>query len=543
MREIDNARSGWATLAAAIFDVPLIVSHIDRIFAFGLEERCMCRVCGAKTYSRSFEHVLQLGAPKHATESVTLSDLYAHFCLPLTKPMLCSACVVETLHCVQQRVCTQPNILMVSVPKQLPVIVDEDLSASGLGDFELAAVFCHAGRPHFSGRYSCVCRGPGHRFYNFDGEACSALGSGMPRLKPRETCLVAYTRRGGSAIFEGISDTLGLSDGIFAEQSSSFHRFLMCFGSRAQCCAWVEQHAAASIGDAWQDCEVEEVMRCLSGKDGFDEAVQTERSGLLMRAFISTLLKKRTKVQLVSGRAGVVKQACLTSIPVGCSPGILPGGGACTPTVGQTVPALQSVGPCRRSALACRADDRTKSWEAMGLGFLNRGEGVRRRPVSDSLSSVTGDAPRVEDRPAPSISAKGPVVLDSPAKRNLAVDTSATLSDAEDSAVPSSGRVKQRYEVVGDGGFSHWGALPFEESLLFNRLMGLHVPGDIAVTVCAGLRERFGEAVAFELASEGWFADLEAWRHFADDVSDVALALGCLFYSITLNGQHAPNIS
>ena len=110
---------------------------------------------------------------------MTLAEMYLASCSKETMRKRCSHCARDTVHEEQRRICSVPNVLVVQVSRQNgadgrlvrePVNVEERLIVPGLDAMDLVAVMFHSGSTVNSGHYTCLCRGPGGRFWFYDDD-------------------------------------------------------------------------------------------------------------------------------------------------------------------------------------------------------------------------------------------------------------------------------------------------------------------------------------------------------------------------------------
>ena len=177
-------------------------------------------------YERDF--VLRLRAREVAGGPMTIREMYLDYCGPDraegVSALECGACGARTDHDKQCRVVTAPNVLLVQVRRnpegveraersqiiegkdgnlvgqgQLvrhPVGVEEHLSLPGGVEMDLVGVVYHNGRTLEEGHYTCLCRGPGGRFwYVNDDYPVQKRGEEAAHIKPREVYLVVYVKR------------------------------------------------------------------------------------------------------------------------------------------------------------------------------------------------------------------------------------------------------------------------------------------------------------------------------------------------------------
>ena len=79
------------------------------------------------------------------------------------------------------------------------IAVEEQLELSGMPVMELVGVVYHNGATYQSGHYTCLCRGPGGRFWFYDDKGVHKMSSEVAHIKPREVVMAVYCKRDGSA--------------------------------------------------------------------------------------------------------------------------------------------------------------------------------------------------------------------------------------------------------------------------------------------------------------------------------------------------------
>ena len=120
--------------------------------------------------------------------------------------MHCPQCQLDTTHQTQTRMMTAPNVLAIQVRRQegarVPVAVEQQLDLPGFPLMELIGVVYHNGRDFHSGHYTCLCRGPGGRFWSYDDtKAVHREDRDIAHIKPKQVLLVVYGRSDGGATF------------------------------------------------------------------------------------------------------------------------------------------------------------------------------------------------------------------------------------------------------------------------------------------------------------------------------------------------------
>ena len=191
--------------------VPLqVATHGDRLFRSVREVRRRCTACvdGEVRSWFSAESVWPLVPECVEGGAVTVSEMYLKSCEAQMDELHCPACGVTTNHVSQARMLTMPNVLLLQVRREpgavrVPVDVEERLELPGLPAMELAGVVYHYGATPQTGHYTCVCRGPGGRYWFYDdSRAVVLMQTEVSRVKPREVYLLAYCRVDGCAVWE-----------------------------------------------------------------------------------------------------------------------------------------------------------------------------------------------------------------------------------------------------------------------------------------------------------------------------------------------------
>ena len=103
---------------------------------------------------------------------LTVAEMYLASCGPEEEEMRCNVCEENTKHKSQSRLCTAPNVLVVQARRgpgvRVGVAVEEVLDVPGMPPFALVGVVYHDGRTTDEGHCTCLCRGPGGRFWYYD---------------------------------------------------------------------------------------------------------------------------------------------------------------------------------------------------------------------------------------------------------------------------------------------------------------------------------------------------------------------------------------
>ncbi len=194
-------------------------THVERLFGFVLERRLRCGPCGDGAVPRcrySPQFVLHLPTPpaEERRRVWTVTELYFLSCGKgsLDAPSECARCGAMTLHCAQERVLTQPNVLFVHAGRREAgdeggvlrhaVQPERELTLPGHDRYDLVAVVYQRGRTAKSGHYYCVARAHDDRWWRFDDSAPPRVFRGdVERSELRSVHLLVYTRPRGQARF------------------------------------------------------------------------------------------------------------------------------------------------------------------------------------------------------------------------------------------------------------------------------------------------------------------------------------------------------
>ena len=138
---------------------------------------------------------------------MTLTELYYHECAKEQtadgEEVYCEACQARTRHESQTRAVTAPNVLVIQIRRRegvrAEIAVEEQLELPGMPAMELAGVVYHNGATFKSGHYTCLCRGPGGRFWFYDDKSVHKMNTEVAHIKPREVVMAVYCKRDGSA--------------------------------------------------------------------------------------------------------------------------------------------------------------------------------------------------------------------------------------------------------------------------------------------------------------------------------------------------------
>ena len=203
-------------------DVPhdFAATQVQRIFGMVQEVRRRCTACGRCTVR--FQPSAELQLPPREGDARggpdTMSEMYLRWCGPLGIETAsdCVACGVRQRHLEQNRLRHAPRVLVMKVQRRPiggaaehaplrreEVAVEEDLDLPGLPRMTLGGVVYHNGRTAETGHYTCVCRGPGGRFWVFDDAHVRALDVDVSTYKRTQVALAVYVRAGGEPWLRG----------------------------------------------------------------------------------------------------------------------------------------------------------------------------------------------------------------------------------------------------------------------------------------------------------------------------------------------------
>ena len=138
---------------------------------------------------------------------MTVAEMYLASCAPEPQERQCEACGQNTRHECQSRMYSPPNVLVVQVRRgpgdRVGVAVEQELDVLGLPTMALARVVYHNGADLQSGHYTCVCRGPGGRFWYYDdAKAVVRMDMDVAHIKPKQVYMAVYCRGDGSASWQ-----------------------------------------------------------------------------------------------------------------------------------------------------------------------------------------------------------------------------------------------------------------------------------------------------------------------------------------------------
>ena len=188
-------------------------THVERIFGFVRETRRRCLRCrGAVRAWFSSERVLRVLPREVPGGPLTVAEMYFDSCARVEEKLFCEgSCGESTPHECQSRVLTAPNVLVVQVRRgegvRHSVGVEEQLEVPGFPEMALVGVVYHSGRTTASGHYTCLCRGPGGRFWFYDdGKPVCRMDKEVAHIKPKEVYMLVYCRKDGSATWQRGAD-------------------------------------------------------------------------------------------------------------------------------------------------------------------------------------------------------------------------------------------------------------------------------------------------------------------------------------------------
>ena len=103
-----------------------------------------------------------------------MTEMYLAGCAGQEEELPCPHCQRQKMM-TQRRMQSAANVLVVQVRRlpgvsRVPVAVEEQLELPGLHAMELVGVVYHSGATFDSGHYTCLCRGPGGRFWFYDDD-------------------------------------------------------------------------------------------------------------------------------------------------------------------------------------------------------------------------------------------------------------------------------------------------------------------------------------------------------------------------------------
>ena len=194
-------------------DAEGVVTHIDRLFGYRVEERRVCAACGTQAVDSWFERVWRVSTSNQDTEGVTVTELLLKSCAVVMAVRQCAICSCECEHHAQRRLVSLPNLLMVRIDRGVVdvaggaecvrVRVEEQLVLAlfGLENMELAGVCYERGWRHSS----CAVRSPDGAFWYFKNDREPwCLGREIDDVLPGQVTVIVFQRRGGAADFGGV---------------------------------------------------------------------------------------------------------------------------------------------------------------------------------------------------------------------------------------------------------------------------------------------------------------------------------------------------
>ena len=204
-------------------------THWDRLCTAVIEHRRRCRRCGRCRVKYEKQEMFNVEPPEDDRIPLTSSELYLHHCRPEATSegnhVDCESCGSREVHDVQCRICVPPNVLVLRVNRRVAeggqgvlmrqrVDVEEEMHLPGFPPMALAGVVYHNGRTVHSGHYTCLCRGPGGRFWMYDDSRVYAVEGEVRDQKPAQVLLMVYARSDGRATWEAApSGLLGFEGG------------------------------------------------------------------------------------------------------------------------------------------------------------------------------------------------------------------------------------------------------------------------------------------------------------------------------------------
>ena len=186
-----------------------VITHVDRIFRFVWETRRRCTRCQRVRAWYVGDDVLKVRPQVRDGGPMTVSEMYLAACAynPKDEEMLCGSAECKNAkvkHVSQCRMMTAPNVLVVQVQRdggrRIPVAVEEQLDLPGFASMQLIGVVYHNGPTIHSGHYTCLCRGPGGRFWFYDDERpVYRINEDVAHVKPSQVYMIVYARPKGDA--------------------------------------------------------------------------------------------------------------------------------------------------------------------------------------------------------------------------------------------------------------------------------------------------------------------------------------------------------
>ena len=227
-----GVRAGCSVAWPGVGTVAGQATHVERLFGFLLEQRMRCEDCGdaAGVRSRCDAHcVLHLPPPPEEDRARvwTTTELYflscAGACVEGDDVVECVRCGRRTRHRSQERVLTQPNVLVLHPRRhgrddlrrvlRHAVQPELELTLPGHDRYELAAVLYHRGPRAGAGHYYCVVRAHDGRWWRLGDSQARVFRGELGHSELRCVHLMVYTRSRGQARFAQMGALLRTSGG------------------------------------------------------------------------------------------------------------------------------------------------------------------------------------------------------------------------------------------------------------------------------------------------------------------------------------------
>ena len=189
-----------------------VATQVDRLFGFVQETRRQCASCQGTVRSwYANERILRVSPESADGGPLTTSELYFASCAKQESFVDCPQCQREAEHRTQVRMMTAPNVLAMHVRRRpgarVPVAVEQQLDLPGFPLMELVGVVYHNGVDFHSGHYTCLCRGPGGRFWFYDDNLpVQRVDQEIAHIKPKEVLLAVYARSDGGAALAQVAE-------------------------------------------------------------------------------------------------------------------------------------------------------------------------------------------------------------------------------------------------------------------------------------------------------------------------------------------------
>ena len=118
-----------------------------------------------------------------------------------------------------------PNVLVVQMKRsggvRPGVDAEMQLDVPGLPVMDLIGVVYHDGVTFECGHYTCVCRGPGGRFWMYDDIRAVPVDGEVAHIRPKQVYMLVYARRGGEAVWKrSVGDGSNVGDVVWADAKS-----------------------------------------------------------------------------------------------------------------------------------------------------------------------------------------------------------------------------------------------------------------------------------------------------------------------------------